>query len=528
MPLRSRVVLQSILLATTCAALKFPPLSSLVCAWNPIACYSSYPTFLRTGLLKTSKPVKMSEPAALKFPANFMWGTATASYQIEGGVDARGSTIWDDFAAKPGKVANGDNGSVACDHYHRYKGDVELMASLGTKYYRFSIAWARLFPAKNVTTPAVEGVLFYKGLLEELKRHGITPVATLYHWDLPSWVQKETGGWAGDGSVADRFQHYARTCFNLFGETVKMWITLNEPWCSALLGYEVGEHAPGDTSGPGRKVYIAAHHLLRAHAKAVDVYRAEFQDAQKGKIGITLNADWAQPKGPDGPAASARDMEFSLGWFADPVHFGDYPKSMKDTAGARLPSFTDAEKKSLKGSSDFFGLNHYSTHYSTGVRPAGGEVNYWNDKLTIDDHDKKWAKTDMGWSVVPAGFGALLEYITKKYKPEGGIIVTENGLAAKEPNLAAAMKDESRISFYSRYIGAMHQAIQNGADVRGYFLWSFMDNFEWAFGYEKRFGLFYVDYKTQQRMAKPAVKWYRNVVESNSVDVTWKPEDIRF
>ncbi len=445
-----------------------------------------------------------------------------------GGADARGQTIWDDFCAKPGKVANGDNGSLACDHYHRYKSDVELMASLGTKYYRFSIAWARLFPTKDASAPAEAGVSFYKSLIAELATHGITPVATLYHWDLPSWVQKSTGGWAGDGSIADEFERYARTCFELFGERVKWWITLNEPWCSTVLGYETGEHAPGDTDKPGIKLYIAGHHLLRAHAKAVAVYKKDFQEVQKGKIGITLNSDWAQPKGPGGKQAAERDMQFSLGWFADPVYFGDYPAVMREAAGKRLPTFTDDEKVMLKGSADFFGLNHYSSRYTTGVREPGNEISYWNDKRTIEERDEKWQSTDMGWAIVPAGFGELLSYVSKKYNPPGGIIVTENGLAARERNVAEMEENKSRVKFYSRYIGAMHEAIKNGADVRGYFLWSFMDNFEWAYGYEKRFGLFYVDYKTQSRIPKPAVPWYRNVVTSNAVKVEWDPEDIRF
>lgn len=460
----------------------------------------------------------------LRFPPQFMWGTATASFQIEGGIEARGRTIWDEFCDTPGKVFEGHTGAVACDHFNRYKEDAKLLASLGTPYYRFSIAWARIFPtADGVISKA--GVEFYQNLIAELKANGIEPVATLYHWDLPCWVRDKTGGWVGDGSIAVEFERYARACFENLDQ-VKWWITINEPWCVALLGFENGEHAPGEIDAPGRKCYTVAHHLLRAHAKAVHVYRSEFKSEQNGCIGITLNSDWAEPRARDGDIegakmAAERDMEFGLGWFADPVYFGDYPDCMKEACGDRLPVFTDEERELLKGSSEFFGLNHYSTHYTTGRwSNDSDEVNHWKDKGTCEERDDKWVSTDMGWAVVPRGFGRLLEYISEKYKPTGGIIVTENGLAAAEKSMDDMKADKTRISYYSKYIAAMHEAIENGADVRGYFLWSFLDNFEWAFGYDKRFGLFRVDYETQERSAKPAAEWYKKVVKTNAVEWT--------
>lgn len=479
---------------------------------------------------------------AIKFPESFMWGTATASFQIEGaGKIDRTPCIWDAFCDVPGNVNNGDTGEIACDHYHRFKQDVQLIKSLGTKYYRFSIAWPRIQKWDDSNRPSLntEGILFYNNLIDELIANGITPVPTLYHWDLPVPVQIRTGGWSGDREITDLFAEYARICFEAFGDRVTRWITLNEPWCSALLGYETGEHAPGRSPKfgivpkPGVDVYKAGHNLLLAHAKAVQVYREEFKSSQNGKIGITLNTDWAEPKDSTDPQcveSAQRDLDFELGWFADPIYLGDYPASMRDSVGELLPVFSDAEKTLLKGSSEFFGLNHYSTHYGAGLmsqEERADEPSYDKHRGTKQDWDSKWKKTEMGWSVVPFGFRKLLLYIQKRYSPPGGIIVTENGLASKESTIEEMRKDTLRIEYYNGYIRAMHEAMnaqEGAADVRGYFLWSLMDNFEWSFGYEKRFGLFYVDYTTLERIPKPAVEWYKRLTTSNSLSDS--PEEL--
>lgn len=464
----------------------------------------------------------------LAFPPHFMWGTATASYQIEGAANEdRQPSIWDRFSNTPGKIANGDTGLDACDHYHRFKEDVQLLVKLNTKHYRFSIAWPRIQRFENGVVKKNEvGVGFYNALIDELLANGITPLVTLYHWDLPLWVQDSTGGWSGSADIGDKFANYARVCFDMFGDRVKNWITLNEPWCSAVLGYEVGEHAPGDTSRPGEAVYKAGHNLLLAHAKAVKVYRGAFQKEQRGKIGITLNSNWVEPwdhGNEESVRAAQRDLDFELGWFADAIWKGDYPESMRKAVGGRLPRFSEEEKSLLKGSSDFFGLNHYSTQYSKGFfnEESGNasDTNYWKDRGTIQDYDKKWKKTDMGWAIVPWGLRNLLLYISKTYKPEGGITVTENGLASRERNREEMEKDTLRTEFYREYIEALHQAIEKGADVKGYFLWSLMDNFEWSYGYAKRFGLYWVDYETMERVPKPAVQWYSDVTANNAVIV---------
>lgn len=460
-----------------------------------------------------------------RLPPDFWWGTATAAYQIEGATAEghRSPSIWDRFCKEPGKIRNNDTGDVACDHYHRYREDVQLIKALGTKYYRFSIAWPRILPEGTRGSPNKDGIIFYSSLIDELLNNGITPIATLYHWDLPVSVDNATGGWAGDGSVADEFAAYARICFDNFGGRIGWWITLNEPWCSSYLGYGTGEHAPGKKDAPGVDPYRAAHNLLRAHAKAVRIYRSEFQPLQNGRIGITLNSDWGEPAdaSENAKAAAKRYMEFNLGWFADPVQKGDYPLVMRETVGERLPKFTEEEKRDLKRSSDFFGLNHYSTHRIHGMaQPPASDAtpSFWTDLGVNMDSDPSWHKTDMGWAVVPWGLRKLLTYVDREYMPPGGIIITENGLAAHEPTIAAALGDESRIAFYRGYIDEMRKAIvMDNADVRGYFLWSLMDNFEWAYGYEKRFGLYFVDYKTQVRTPKPAVAWYHKLIETSEI-----------
>lgn len=477
---------------------------------------------------------------SLKFPDGFMWGTATAAFQIEGGASDRGDTIWDRFCEQEGKVLNGDTGKVACDHYNRFRSDItNLIKPMGTKYYRFSISWGRLLKfdtsENSISVSRNEkGVRFYNELIDALNENEITPCVTLYHWDLPVEIADATGGWAAaTGSksaklLVEQFETYARTCFELFGDRVKWWITLNEPWCSAVLGYEVGEHAPGDTSEPGVKVYLAGHNLLLAHAAAVNAYRRDFQNVQNGTIGITLNSSWFEPDRPhdaDCIKAAQRGLDFELGWFAHPVYFGDYPDVMRETVGDRLPRFTEDEQARLRQSSDFFGLNHYSTNPVQGLLAAhelgGMPQGYFKDVGTKSGVREHWQMTDMGWYIAPHGLTRLLEYVHRTYggSVSGGIVVTENGLAVREDSLQHAEGSQDRVSFYQSYLNGMHDAIHGDAkaDVRGYFLWSLMDNFEWAFGYSKRFGIYYVDYDTLQRYPKPAVKWYASVISQNAV-----------
>ncbi|CAM9954347.1 unnamed protein product [Sphacelaria rigidula] len=407
------------------------------------------------------------------------------------------------------------------------------MKDMGLKHYRLSIAMPRIFPGGQ--GPANEdGIAFYNRLIDCLLAAGISPTVTLYHWDLPLELETDHGGWQSKITV-ERFVEYAEVCFQRFGDRVKNWLTFNEPWCTAVLGYGNGEHAPGKTSADASEVYRAGHNILIAHARAVDVYRKTFQPSQGGEIGITLNGNWTEPKRTEDPEQAQRNAEaaercvlWNLGWFADPVYFGNYPDVMQQRCGDRLPTFTEEEKVLLKGSSDFFGFNHYSTDYAEDDSGPGryvshwGTVNtggFWGDMAVKGSSDPSWEKTDMDWAIVPWGFRKLLLWIQNRYSPKGGIIVTENGTAVKEPTVEVAVDDKARISYYQGYVAAMHEAIEQGADVRGYYAWSFMDNFEWAYGYSKRFGLIHVDYETLKRTPKASSKWYKKVIASNQVEV---------
>ncbi|CAM9215890.1 unnamed protein product [Choristocarpus tenellus] len=405
------------------------------------------------------------------------------------------------------------------------------MKDMGLKHYRLSISWPRI-QATGHGPVREDGLVFYDRLIDCLLAAGIEPCITLYHWDLPLALQIEHGGWQG-AETANFFVEYARVCFERFGDRVKTWLTFNEPWCSTVLGYGNGEHAPGLFSPDGAAVYMAGHNCLLAHAHTVALYRKEFQPTQGGAIGITLNANWSEPKVSEDSEVTSRNIEaaersmlWNLGWFADPVYFGDYPEVMRKRCGSRLPKFTEEEKNLLRGSSDFFGLNHYSSDLAEDDSGPGryvshwGTVNsggFWGDMAVKGSADPTWKRTDMGWSIVPWGFKKLLLWIQRRYCPKGGIVVTENGAAVDEPSREAAIADTARVEYLESYVAAMHAAIKEGADVRGYFAWSFMDNFEWAFGYSKRFGLVHVDYNTLERTPKSSASWLKRIVVSNQL-----------
>ncbi len=455
-----------------------------------------------------------------KFPDNFTWGTATSSYQIEGAwnEDGKGWSIWDAFSHTKGKTVNNENGNIACDHYHRFKDDVKLMADLGIKAYRFSISWPRVMPTGRDTVNE-KGLQFYSDLVDELLKYNIEPWVTLYHWDLPLALQMEYDGWLGK-EISDFFELYAAVCFAKLGDRVKNWITLNEPWVVAILGYGQGVMAPGRISNS--EPYLAAHQLLLAHGKAVKRYREEFQPKQKGRIGITNNGDWREPysKSVEDKAAAQRALEFFLGWFADPVYLGDYPEVMKERVKERLPAFSPEEKALLKGSSDFFGLNHYTTMLA---QESGGDNKkqnvYGNGGISEDQDvilhvDPTWDKTDLNWAIVPWGCRKLLQWINDRYE-QPDIIITENGCASDIGVVNGEVDDQKRLAFYRDYLSEAHTAIENGVKLTGYFAWSFMDNFEWALGYSMRFGITHVDYTTQKRTPKASAYWFKETISKN-------------
>ena len=451
------------------------------------------------------------------FPSDFIWGTATSSYQIEGGAaeGGRGPSIWDSFCTIPGTISDASDGAEACDHYHRLEEDVALMQAMGAKAYRFSIAWPRIQPTGQ-GEPNQAGIDFYNRLIDCLIAHNITPWVTLYHWDMPLSLEQRENGWLNP-AIAETFAAYARICFEAFGDRVKHWITLNEPWCSALLGYGSGEHAPGRTENMDN-AYIAAHNLLRAHAYTVHVYRTDFAD-QSGQIGITNNCDWRDPATDTeaDKAAAQRSVEFFLAWFADPIWKGDYPAVMRELVGDRLPQFSDADKKLLLGSSDFFGLNHYSTALAAEPGQSQGAVTKGNGGIFEDarvdlSRDPSWELSDMEWPVVPDGCRKLLQWIHERYD-QPDIYITENGMAHQEQ----LIDDQPRVHFFKGYLKACEEAIESGVNLKGYFAWSLMDNFEWAFGYERRFGITHIDFGTFKRTPKSSYYYLQQVFKSNSL-----------
>ena len=454
----------------------------------------------------------------LKFPRDFIWGTSTSAYQIEGGynLDGKGPSVWDAFCTIPGKIHNQESGQVACDHYHRYKEDVQLLKSLGIKVYRFSISWSRVMPTGREVVNE-QGFRFYSNLVDELLAHGIEPWISLNHFDLPLALELELDGWLNP-QLPDIFAQYARICFERLGDRVKHWITFNESWVVAMLSYGQGVFAPGKTSN--KLPYLAGHHLLLAHAKAFHVYDKEFRPHQRGQIGITNNCDWREPL-TDSKAdrdAAQRALEFYFGWFTDPVFFGNYPQSMIERVGERLPVFTAEESALLKGSADFIGLNHYNTFLAADARGNIGKSSPYANLGIAEDQDVNlsvlphWEITNMNWPVVPEGLYKLLKWIDERYnKPV--IYITENGCAVDDNLVDGEVNDLKRQEYFEGYLSHCHRAIEEGVDVRGYFVWSLMDNFEWASGYQMRFGIVYVEPETLERIPKASALWYKRVIE---------------
>jgi len=456
---------------------------------------------------------------APRFPNDFVWGTATSAYQIEGAAKegGRGPSIWDQFCNVSGNIENGDNGDIACDHYNRFEEDIELMAEMGVKAYRFSISWSRILPDGTTDSINQEGIEFYSDVIDTCLKHGIEPWATLYHWDLPQNLEENEAGWLTD-SIAQRFADYAFVCFAAFGDRVKNWITINEAWVVSILGYGQGVFAPGHVSNT--EPYQVGHNILLAHAKAVAIFRERFQQHQGGQIGITNNCDWREPltdKQHDKVAAQ-RALEFFLAWFADPIYLGDYPESMKQRLGDRLPEITDEQRSLILGSSDFFGLNHYTTMLASEANgQATEQYVYGNGGLSEDQSvnlslDESWKTTDMQWAVVPWGCRKMLEWIAERYdNPD--LYITENGCAYGDGLVNGEVNDHARIEFYASYLQECANAIDNGVNLKGYFAWSFMDNFEWASGYDKRFGLHHVDFETGERTIKDSAKWFKALLK---------------
>lgn len=452
----------------------------------------------------------------LTFPEGFVWGAATSAYQIEGAwnEDGKGESIWDRFAHTPGKIANGDVGDIACDHYHRWREDVALMHELGLQAYRFSISWPRILPQGRGAINR-RGLDFYDRLVDELLAVGIEPYVTLYHWDLPQALQDE-GGWP-QHSTAEAFIQYAEVVSRTLGDRVKHWITHNEPAIAAYLGHWWGQHAPGWQDAAA--ALAATHHLLLSHGWAVPIIR---QHSPHAEVGITLDPIPAEPASPsraDYEAARSFDGLFNR-WFLDPLYGRQYPADMVAEYRAAgyfpadgMPWVQPGDMDAIAVPTDFLGINYYTRSVLRSDKVPEEE----NAPRTIVIDEAR--KTDMDWEIYPRGLLELIARISFSYRPRK-IYITENGASYGDgPDAEGRIHDERRIAYLREHFAAMHQLISCGVPLAGYFVWSLLDNFEWAEGYRQRFGIVWVDFATQQRLPKDSAWWYRRVIEQNGPEI---------
>lgn len=446
------------------------------------------------------------------FRKDFMWGAATSAYQIEGGAgeDGKGLDIWDVYCREPGKVYEGHTGDIACDHYHRYKEDVLLMKEMGLKAYRFSINWSRIFPdgTGNVNE---KGIDFYNLLIDELLEAGIEPYITLYHWELPYEIYKR-GGWM-NREIVEWFGQYAALVSARFSDRVTHFFTLNEPQCFVGLGFLSGEHAPG-LRAPLRDTFTMAHHALMAHGRAVQQLRANAK--QPIEVGYAPTCGMTYPetdKKEDIEAArkslfampDVSNWSWNVAWWSDPVLFGTYPEEGMELYGPWLPDIKDSDMKLISQPIDIYGQNIYNGRC---VRMGkDGEPEY------VRRHEG-FPKTANSWPVTPQALYWGPKFLYERYgKP---IYITENGISCHDSvSLDGKVHDPSRIDFLERYLSELKRAASDGVDIRGYFQWSLMDNFEWNFGYSERFGLIYIDYQTQKRIWKDSAYWYCDLIRKN-------------
>jgi len=453
-----------------------------------------------------------------QFPHNFLWGAATAAYQVEGAAseDGRGLSIWDTFSHTPGKTDNGDTGDVACDMYHRYPADVALMKGLGIKAFRLSISWSRLFPNGDEVREE-RGFAFYDNLINELLSQGITPYITLYHWDLPQALE-DKGGWRSRETVA-AFGKYAAAVAEHFGDRVKHFAPINEPWCVAWLGHGLGVHAPGISDRP--TAFKVAHHTVIAHATAVNAMRAVRSDLKIGPVLNQANYPADDPSDPNQAHASAILDAVQNRWWMDAIFYGKYPQILVDEFGEEfLDAILPGDMELAQTKNDWLGINYYFDT-RVGASDSAKTVEFDNSAflgLTIDS-TPRGDLTDMGWPITPEGLTNMLV----RWKNEFGnrlpqIFITENGCAYPDgPDASGKINDLRRISYLDKHLNALLDAIGQGVNLGGYFQWSLLDNFEWSLGYQKRFGIVFVDYESQKRTPKESAYWYSNVIKDNSL-----------
>ncbi|XP_042452484.1 beta-glucosidase 18-like [Zingiber officinale] len=465
------------------------------------------------------------------FPSSFLFGTSTSSFQIEGAYleDNKSLSNWDILTHIPGRIRDGSNAEIADDHYHRYMEDIELMESLGVNAYRFSISWSRILPRGRLGGTNSLGIAFYNRLIDALLLKGIKPFATLNHYDIPQELEVRYGGWLNP-QLQEEFGEFADICFREFGDRVKYWTTFNEPNIVVTYGYRLGSFPPnhcsrgfgdcwsGDSS---TEPYVAAHNIILAHATVVETYRSKYQGKQEGAIGIAMWATWFEPLRNimEDYEASQRALAFNTPWFLDPIIRGDYPPEMRQILGSRLPKFSGSDKRKLQSKLDFIGINHYTSLYAKDC-PACGSVGPRGDALVLTTGErngvpigKKTAMKD--FFVVPRGMEKIVMYMKQRY---GNIpmFITENGYPHSSTH-NSHLDDKERVEYLQTYLTSLHQAMRQGADVRGYFIWSLIDNFEWLYGYSLRFGLYHVDYETQVRTPKCSAYWYQEFLGNSKL-----------
>lgn len=458
----------------------------------------------------------------LRFPDGFIWGAGTSAYQIEGAwnQDGKGESIWDRFAHTPGKIADGSTGDLACDHYHRWRADIALMKQLGLPAYRFSAAWPRVLPAGRGHVNQA-GLDFYSRLVDELLESGIRPFVTLYHWELPQPLQ-DAGGWPVR-ATAEAFVEYVDVLSRALGDRVRDWMTINEPWCLSFLSYQLGEHAPGWKDNWPAAIR-AAHHALLAHGWAVPVLR---RNSLRAEVGIALNYLPAYPASPsevDARATHAFDGRFNR-WFLDPLYASGYPADVIDEfrQTGYLPDdlafVQPGDMEAIAVSADFLGLNYYLRSVVRSQAVPESE----NLPQTVDIRPER---TDMDWEVFAQGLHAMLIRIHRDYRPPK-LYIAESGASYSDgPDGARQVRDIRRIVYLRDHLAACHQAIQDGVPLAGHFVWSLLDNFEWARGYTQRFGIVWVNYASQERIPKQSAEWYRSVIAANaiSLNTTGEPQ----
>jgi len=447
------------------------------------------------------------------FPENFQWGLCTSAYQIEGGwnEDGKGENIWDYFVHKnPSPIANNETGDIACDSYHKYAEDVQLLKNMNADYYRFSISWTRILPLGTLDVINQDGIDYYNRLIDLLIENGIAPMITLYHFDLPQALQNLNGGWPNEDMI-EHFGNFARLVFGAFGDRVKTWITINEPWVICINGYGNGGMAPG-VNDEAEAPYKCVHTMIKSHARVYRIYESEFKPHQNGRVSIVADSGWYEPADPENESdvqAAERALQFKHGWVAGPLYNGKYPDIMRELIDSksvhegrnvsRLPSFDPAWSLYVKGTLDFLSLNHYTTELVTSS--TGGSPGWDGDQNTSKSQDPEWPDSATpGLKSVPWGFRKVLNWIKNTYgNPE--VVITGNG---SSDNGTLVLEDQGRIDFFNGYINNLLQAVNlDGCNVTAYTAWSLMDNFEWGQAYTQRFGTHWVNFTDPERPRIP-------------------------